>query len=351
MWLLIATFLVAGAVIWVAGIRLTDQTDVLKTRLGLGSAFGGLILLAIATNLPEIAIVAAAAVSGSIGVAVGNILGGIAIQTVLLVVLDAFGVRGSRPLTYCAASLVLVLEAILVVAVLAITIIGTQLPATLITARLTPAPVLIVMVWVLGLVLLHRAEKSLPWDQSGQPPDGQHNPRGHRSVMCEMQATADGVSTTRAAVGFGLAAAATLIAGVVLERSGDAIAERTGMSGVLFGATVLAAATSLPELSTGLRSVRHDDFQLAVSDIFGGNAFLPVLFVPATVLSGHAVLPAAQRTDIYLTALGIVLTLIYAAGLVFRPRRRVARMGIDSLTVVVLYGLGMVGLFAVSRVP
>jgi cation:H+ antiporter len=337
-WLLAVMFLGAGAAIWVAGIQLSDQTDVLTMRLGLGSALGGLILLAIATNLPELAIVAAAAVSGNIGVAVGNILGGIAIQTVVLVALDAFGVRGSRPLTYRAASLVLVLEAVLVVAVLAIVIGGTQMPATLISARLTPAPVLILIVWVLGLVLLQRAGRSLPWHESGQAPDGQQQPRGHRTAMTEQQATAEGTSTARAAVSFGFAAAVTLIAGVVLERSGE-----------LFGATVLAAATSLPELSTGLRSVRHGDYQLAVSDIFGGNAFLPVLLVPATVLSGHAVLPAAQRTDIYLTALGIVLTLIYAAGLLFRPRRRIARLGVDSLAVVILYGLGMLGLFTVSN--
>jgi cation:H+ antiporter len=348
-WLLAVTFLVAGAAIWAAGIQLADQTDVLTMRLGLDSALGGLILLAIATNLPEIAIVAAAAVSGNTGVAVGNILGGIAIQTVVLVALDAFGVRGSRPLTYRAASLVLVLEAVLVVAVLAIVIGGAQMPATLITARLTPAPVLILVVWVLGLVALQRAGRSLPWHESGQPPDGQQRPRGHCTAMTEQQATAEGISTARAAVTFGFAAAVTLIAGVVLERSGDVIADHIGLSGVLFGATVLAAATSLPELSTGLRSVRHGDYQLAVSDIFGGNAFLPVLFVPATLLSGHAVLPAAQRTDIYLTALGIVLTLIYAAGLLFRPRRRIARLGVDSLAVVIFYGLGMVGLFTVSN--
>ena len=87
---------------------------------------------------------------------------------------------------------------------------------------------------------------------------------------------------------------------------------------------------------------------LALSDIFGGNAFLPVLFLPATLLSGKAVLPEAQETDIYLTAVGIVLTAVYVTGLLFRPTRRIAGMGIDSFVVLVLYALAMVGLFAIA---
>src|SRR4051794_41525339 len=118
--LLVLIFLAAASAIWVAGIQLSDQTDVLSTRLHFGSALGGLILLAVATNLPEIAIVTSAALAGNVGVAVGNILGGIAIQTVVLVALDALGGRHRNPLTYRAASLVLVVEGIAVIAVLAV---------------------------------------------------------------------------------------------------------------------------------------------------------------------------------------------------------------------------------------
>ena len=127
------------------------------------------------------------------------------------------------------------------------------------------------------------------------------------------------------------------------------ISTRVGLSGVLFGATVLAAATALPELSTGLQSLKLGDYQLAVSDIFGGNAFLPVLFLPATVISGSAVLPQAHSSDVYLTALAILLTVVYLAGLIFRPRRQFWRFGPDSIAVVLLYVLGIVGLIFVSN--
>ena len=120
--------------VWVAGIHLSDTTDVLSIRLGLGEALGGLLLLAIATNLPEIAIVTSAAIGGDLGIAIGNILGGIAIQTVVLVVLDLWGLGPRVGLTYRAASLVLVLEGVLVIVVLVVAIMASRLPAELIGA-------------------------------------------------------------------------------------------------------------------------------------------------------------------------------------------------------------------------
>ncbi|MFG2668231.1 sodium:calcium antiporter [Streptomyces sp. NPDC048387] len=346
--LLLLLFVASAAVIWFAGVKLSDTTDVLARRLGLGSALGGLILLAIATNLPEIAITVSAAMAGQLDVAVGNILGGIAIQTVVLAVLDAAGVRPRAPLTRLAASLQLVLEGALVVVVLAVVVMGTQLPASIHAARLAPASVAIAVIWIIGLLLLSRAGRGLPWREGGDAPDSQPEPRGHSKDKKEKAATAHGVSTLRAALVFGAAALATLVAGVVIERSGEEFFARQGLSGVLFGATVLAAATSLPEVSTGLTSTKLGDYQLAVSDIFGGNAFLPVLFLLATVISGKPVLPAAHDTDIYLTALGIILTVVYMTGLVFRPRRQYARMGVDSIAAVLIYLIGIAGLATIT---
>ncbi|MEO7864664.1 MAG: sodium:calcium antiporter [Sphingomicrobium sp.] len=343
---LVAIFVGAAGVVWVAGTKLSSTTDVLSKRFGLGEALGGAVLLAIATNLPEVAITTSAAMSGELGVAVGNILGGIAIQTVVLVFLDRFGIAKGVSLIHRAASLKLVVEGLLVICVLVLAIMATQLPPMLIALRLTPGPVMITVFWIVGVWTIGHAKRGLPWRESSsdaRPKKAKPKPASRKSP--------DQSATTKAVLWFLLAAAATLIGGVLLERSGTAIAGQIGISGVLFGATILAAATALPEVSTGFASTRLGEYELAVSDILGGNAFLPVLFLLAELISGQAVLPQAQATDIYLAALGILLTCIYLGGLIFRSKRTIGGIGLDSLMVLVLYVVGMVGLFAIAAAP
>ncbi len=345
----IAIFLVAAAAIWVAGIALSDTTDLLSERLGLGEALGGLILLAIATNLPEIAITVSAGLNHQLDIAIGNILGGIAVQTLVLTILDAVGLHRQPPLTWFAASLVLVLEGGLVIAVLIVAIMASTLSGGVQVAGIGPGDLLIVVIWGVGVWLLGKARTDLPWQEKGVAPGAQQG-RGVAQAEKVKRAKDKGHSTTRTVVVFAIASVVTLAAGVALEQSGEAVAKAWGLSGVLFGATFLAAATSLPELSTGLAAVKLGDYQLAFSDIFGGNAFLPVLFIVASVLAGQAALPQANSTDIYEAGLGILLTTVYIWGLIFRPKRSIILgMGVDSVVVVVLYVLGTIGLIAIAR--
>lgn len=67
------------------------------------------------------------------------------------------------------------------------------------------------------------------------------------------------------------------------------------------------------------------------------------------LISGKAVLPNAHPSDIYLTGLGGLLTVVYMACLLFRPAMQHARLGIDSIAVLTLYLLGVVGLVALSH--
>src|SRR5437763_13327449 len=127
-WLVVVFVAGAGAT-WLAGSSLSKTTDALDFRLGLGEELGGILLLAVAGSLPELAITISAAAKGNLGLAAGNLIGRIAIQTMVLVVCD-IAVRGKRPLSYLVGSLIPVLEAALVVLVTGAVLMGALLPSS-----------------------------------------------------------------------------------------------------------------------------------------------------------------------------------------------------------------------------
>jgi cation:H+ antiporter len=69
-----------------------------------------------------------------------------------------------------------------------------------------------------------------------------------------------------------------------------------------------------------------------------------VLLLVATLVRGRPVLPDAEQSDIYLTALGALVTIVYMAGLIFRRQRRIARLGPDSHVVLASYVIGIASL-------
>jgi cation:H+ antiporter len=346
--LLVLIFLAASAATWVAGVALSKTTDALDARLGLGDELGGLILLAVAGSLPELAITISAAASGNLALAAGNLIGGIAMQTMVLLVCD-FAVGPSRPLTYLVGRLTPVLEGLLVILVVAGVEMGALLkPSTAIGGRVSPASLGIVVIWVVGIYGINRAAKDPRWSVSmpGSRP-GRH--RGEKRQAPEQHHPYAGSSTAWVALIFGAACAVTLAAGVALETSGSELADRMGINGVIFGATILAGATALPEISSGIAAVRLGDHALAMGDVFGGNAFQVCLFLVADLVAGTPVLPSAGDLNAWLAALGVALTAVYGFGVISRPMHTRFRLGPDSLLALALFGLGIAGLFTLPH--
>lgn len=345
--LLVGLFLVAAAATWAAGMALSKTTDALDVRLDLGSELGGLLLLSVAGSLPEVAITISAAAQGNLGLAAGNLIGGIAVQTMVLVACDAAAGR-ERPLTFLVGALSPVLEALLVTLVVSGVLMGALLrPSTAIGGVVSPASIGIVVVWLLGVYVINKVRRSPRWSISME---GAQPGRRHRREPHPLQPHPfEGRSTLRVAGIFAGACAVTLAAGIGLETSGNTLADRAGVNGVIFGATVLAAATALPEISSGIAAVRLGDHALALGDIFGGNAFQLCLFLVADLIAGSPVLPTAGDLNAWLASLGVGLTAIYAMGVVVRPLRCRARLGPDSILALVVFAIGVAGLFVVPH--
>lgn len=338
---LVAAFLLAAIVTWGAGTSLSRAVDALDTRFRLGDALGGLVLLGFATSLPELAVVVSGAANQHLDLVIGNLIGGIGIQTALLALLDARAPK-EVSLTYLVGSLTLVIEAATVIGVAVTAIGGSQLPPRVSWLGVSPASVGVVVIWILGLLSVNRMRTLEPWKAVApgakprrraphEPPSSQPRPYAKRSTRLVMSA-------------FAVGALITLGAGWALEESSSALAGRLGVTSGVFGATVLALVTALPGISTGFAAIRLGDYALAMSEMFGGNAFAPSLFVIADLIAGTPTITHASHADIYMAALGIVLTSVFIVSFIVRPGTTRLRMGLDSRLVVILYIVGIIGL-------
>lgn len=141
---------------------------------------------------------------------------------------------------------------------------------------------------------------------------------------------------------FSLSAAAVVLAGVRLARDGDVIAERTGLGGVWVGAILVAAATSLPELTVDIFAVRQGHESLAVGDLFGSSMTNMLILAVADLATTHRALltrVAVNQTLVGVIAIGLTATAV--AGVLSAGHFTVMSVGWAPLAIGAGYLAGM----------
>lgn len=338
LWTNIAVFAVAALAVGGAGTKVAGYADTIAVRTGIGHAAVGFVMLGAVTSLPEVAVSIFAALGGTPGLAVDNLLGEIAMQRAMLAGVDGF--LGREALTVIAASPSLLLQATLCTFILIV--VG-------IAVVVGDVAVFGIGLWSWGLLALYvfsvwqifDARRRRPWVPRDPDMDGAPMPEGAIS-RGEMYGTGlrPFVLKTMAA------ATVILVGGFLLSRTAEAIAVQTGLGLSFVGAVLLALATSLPELSTVIASVRLRRYEMAISDIIGTNLFsVALIFLVDAIYRGEPVLDLAGKFSLLAALLGALLTAIYLVGLVERRNRTVGRMGVDSLATLVVYSAGLFVLY------
>jgi cation:H+ antiporter len=140
-----------------------------------------------------------------------------------------------------------------------------------------------------------------------------------------------------------------LAGGFFATQSAEALAHQVGISDAFVGATLLALATSLPEVSTTLAASRNERYTVVVSNIFGSNAFDVALLFLAELLHRRAsILEGLEPSVVFMPAIGTLMTGIYLWGLMERENRTLGRIGWDSAAALVTYAGGVTVLYFLS---
>lgn len=131
-----------------------------------------------------------------------------------------------------------------------------------------------------------------------------------------------------------VAGAAVLVrAGVALARSGDEIATRTRMGGLLVGTLLMAAATSLPEIVTVVAAAATDAPDLAVGSLFGSSMGNMAILAVLDLVHRKHVWPSIELGHARVGTLAIALTSLAVLG-VLTPRGPVLGwVGLDTVLI------------------
>ena len=336
----LALFALAASVVWLAGSRLSIYTDEISDRKRIGKAIAGLVFLAVATELPEVVTTLTAAIAGNAALALNNMFGGIAMQTAVLAIADVAAVRYA--LTFYPRKTTPIVEAASLIIMLSL------LQAIALTGDWTilfnvgAGSIVLAILYAAVIMLLRRVEVDATWRPIEVPEnDTPGTPRWKLAL--------DQVSDTSLYLKFFAACAAILVFGISLVHFAQRIAEQTGVSDSFIGVTLLAATTSLPELSTTIMAVRLRSYTMAVSNIFGSNLIMLALILPADLAYRNGpILSQIDKTAMFALTGGIVVTGIYIVGLAVRAPRTVLGLGWDSLLVLLCYAIMLTALFAVK---
>ncbi len=339
LWTNVAVFLAAGVVVWIAGTRVSRYADEIQKATGVGEALVGMLLLGFITALPELGVTATASYAGNAKLAVNNLLGGMALNVAILASADA--VIRREALTAGVATPLPMLQGALLVLMLAIvggaTVVGDRA-----VLGIGLWAWLLLAVYLMSIMVVRRTRGQEGWVRDHTDPP---RPAAEGAAAAADEGHSDDTETGPLAPLLGktaLGAGAILVAGYAIARTGETLAEQTGLGQSFFGAVFLALTTSLPEISIVFSTVRLGNYAMAVSDIFGANLFgLALLFLVDAIYQGEPALAAAGRFATFASLLGIAVAALFIAGLLERRHIMILRMGLDSVFVLIVYAAGV----------
>jgi cation:H+ antiporter len=251
--------------IWGAD-RFVHGAGATARNLGIAPLMIGLTIVAFATSAPEILVSVVAALRGEPDLAVGNALGsnianiGLVLGTVALI----------RPIELKSATLRREMPALLAVSLLTVALFLDSYLSRVDGFVLLTALV-IVLIWLARLGFRSAAGDPMKTDFEAEIPT--HLPM-KRAIFWLI-------------VGIG-----TLLAGAELMVDGAVdIAQALGVSEIVIGVTLVALATSLPELAVSLVSALKGEFGLALGNIVGSNTFNLLAVIGAAATIQPAALP------------------------------------------------------------
>lgn len=370
-WGLFVAFLAAAAVVVLSGTKLSRYGDALGERTGLGSGLVGLLFLAAVTSLPELVVSTTATLAASLqaagldralpdfsqrhaellrggsDLAVGNMIGSNCFNLMLFVLMDfVYGRRGAFSQTLSRNHIMSAASGLGLLGLLLFGFAvcnrgaggtGWVIPVL----EIGPVTPLLLFAYLAVMVSQGKLEKKSTGMEDAREVE----------AKVESDAALIAMPAFRFYGTILLFAALIVAAGMWLSLLGDRIALPAaeggfGLGQSFVGSIFLAVSTSLPELVVSVAAVRMGCNNMAAGNILGSNIFnLVIVFTSDLGLRGGSILHYASLSHLFTIGMTMMLTSAVIAGIVYRGKRNIASLGLESWLMLGVYVAGNLALY------
>lgn len=341
----LALFAVMSALIIGAGVLLAKSGDRIADVTGLGGLLIGMVLVAAATSLPEIAVAVSAVVTeDSPDLAIGNLFGSNMANMALLAIVDLLW-RGKvwQHVGTAHARTAAVAISLTAIAVLAV---------------LQPVGAAVGWVGIESIIIFIGFVSLIAWTHRSATPAVPTGEVSHRRVSADDAAhqhlSGADVASRRAILRtlrgdlakFAVAAIVILVSAPILVGAADGIAREAQLGESFVGASFLAFSTSLPELATAIAAARIGAFDLAVGSLLGSNAFnMAIIFLVDLFYTDGPILADVHAIEAFVGVSAILLMSIVLAGIIHGARTKAWRLEPGSGMTLAVYFILMYMVF------
>jgi cation:H+ antiporter len=311
----------------VAGSFLSGLADRLADRTGMGEAMMGMLVLAAATSLPDLAATLSAATAQRPSLAMSNVMGSMAVNLAFLGVADLAYRRAN--LEHAAASAPNLLQACLLIVLLALPLLAALTPRIELLG-VHPVTPFLVAAYLFGIRLVRSSHVEPMWA-----------PRRTRQTRPDVpQESTGGRGVAVLWAGFAGLTAITAGAGWALMEAAQVLVDRTELSEGVAGGLFTAAATSTPELVTTIAAVRRGALTLAVANIFGTNCFNTLIIAAADLgYGGGSIYHAIAVQELFWGLVAILMSAVLLLGMLRRETYGIGNIGFESVFILLIYGV------------
>ncbi|MCX5707753.1 MAG: hypothetical protein NTY14_02025 [Candidatus Omnitrophica bacterium] len=324
-------FVICTLIILFTGKRVARYGDAIAEKTGLSGLWIGVILVSVATSLPELFTgIGSTIFVNAPNLTVGNLFGANTYNLVNIAVLD-FMHKGTPLLSSVSSGQLLTAGLSLIpLTIAALGIFLSHLLPQIAFANISFYSILIVMSYLVCARKIFRFEHK------------------QQQILKELNREENivfkygHVSLKTACIRYALAALIIAGAGIWLAYIGDDLARLLGLGQNFIGSLFLGFATTLPEITVSIAAIRLGAKELAVANMLGSNLFnMTIIFLNDVFYRKAPIFEVLSQQHIFTAFIVMLMTLTVITGLIFKPNKKI-RFGLSiySFILITIFILG-----------